>query len=422
MAYYHRKHEIVMMSGSTPYKDSVLEEIDASKDRIVRVSETIHSYAEVGTKEFKSSKLLCDELEAHGFKVERGVAQIPTAFKATLKGKPGPTVAFLAEYDALPGMGHGCGHNIIGTSATFAAIALSKIMKDLDGTIMVVGTPDEEGDGGKIPMLERGAFQRVDAVIENHPSLKNGAWWPTVALGDLNVELQGKEAHYATPQKGASALDAAIAVLTTLNVIRHGFRPDVIFGYTLSCDAVTPIIVPGSARMRIAFKATDIAYLKEVSEKIKICIEGITKSLDVTAKVVDSFDRNLCFEESIPNMALINTVDSNFKALKVETEDPMETARFRSFFSTDYGNVSRRIPGVNFGIAVAKEGTSLHTPDFVKAAISPKGHEASLTATKVMAMTALDLFTDPEILKKAKDEFDRYKSSNFTNLPLLPLF
>jgi amidohydrolase len=410
------------MSETNSPRGLALSEIDLLKDRVIEISETLHSYAEVGTKEFKSSKLLCDELESHGFTVERGVAGIPTAFRATLHGKRGPTVAFLAEYDALPGLGHGCGHNIIGTSATFAAISMAKVMNQLNGTIMVIGTPDEEGDGAKIPMLEAGVFRDVDAVIENHPFVKNGAWWPTVALGDLIIDLQGKEAHYATPQKGANAIDAAIAIATNLNILRHGFRPDIIVGYTLNANSVTPIIVPRSAHMRIAFKATNITYLKGIIEKILINIEGVTKSLGVDAKIVNAFDRNLCFEESIPNLALINAVDRNFRELKAETEDPTETARFRSFFSSDYGNVSRRIPGVNFSIAIAKEGTSLHTPDFAKAAISQRGHEALLTATRVMSMTAVDLLTKPEIFREAKEEFQRYESTQFRNLPLQPMF
>jgi len=410
-----------MITGEA-YKDLVLKEIESIKARIIAVSETIHSYAEIGTEEFRSSKLLGDELEKHGFKVEREAAGMPTAFKATLEGKAGPTVAFLAEYDALPGMGHGCGHNIIGTSATFAAISLAKIMRDLHGTIVVIGTPDEEGAGGKITMLEHGVFHGVDAVIENHPSVKTGAWWPTVALGDITVEVEGRETHYATPQEGANALDAAIAILSSLNILRHGLRPDVIFGYTLNCDSETPIIVPRKAHMHIAFKATDIAYLKQVSEKIRLCVEGIADSIGVKVNLVDAFDRKLCFEESVPNLTLIEALDRNLRALGVKAEDPTEASRIRSFFSTDYGNVSRIVPGVNFEIAVAKEGISLHTADFVIAAVSPVGHQALLTATKVMAMTAIDLFANSEILKKAKAEFERYKSSSFTNLPLVPLF
>jgi amidohydrolase len=410
------------MTDATALKQTILKEIDATRDHIIRISETLHSYAEVGTKEFKSSKLLCDELESHGFTVERGVAELPTAFRASLKGKPGPSIAFLAEYDALPEMGHGCGHNIIGTSATFAAISMAKVMNQLNGTVVVLGTPDEEGYGGKIPMLQRGAFDGMDAVIENHPDLKNAAWMPSVALGDLVVELEGKEAHYATPQKGANALDAAITILTTLNVLGHGFRPDVIFGYTLSCDAITPIIVPSKASMRIAFKATDMAYLKEASEAIKTCVYGLAKSIGVGVKITDAFDTGLCFEESIPNMTMIKVLDANFKALKVKAESSNEIARYRSFGSTDYGNVSKRFPGLGFSIAITDKEIAAHTPAWVEASISTKGHEGLITATKVMAMTAVDLLASPETLRKATQEFEGYKASNFTNLPLLPVF
>ena len=410
------------MKPATDYKDIALKEIESAKDRIIDVSKAIHSFAELGTKEFKSSQLLCDELQENGFSVQRGIAGIQTAFKANVQGKPGPAVAFLAEYDALPGIGHGCGHNIIGTSATFAAIALAKMIKELNGGVTVIGTPDEEGEGGKIPMLDRGVFQDVDAVIANHPDHKNAAWWPTVALADLIVDFEGEQAHYATPQEGANALDAAIATISTMNIMRHGFRPDVIFGYTLSTDSTTPIIVPDKARVQIAIKATDTSCLKEVSEKVKACVEGIADSMGVRARITDSFSRNLCFEESIPNLTLIETLNANFKALQLESEDPMESSRYRSFFSTDYGNVSRIVPGVNFAIAVAPENIGLHTLEFAKAVVSREGHNALLTATKVMAMTAIDLLTNPQILRKAREEFEEYKSSAFTNLPLVPLF
>lgn len=410
------------MKTAAAYKDIALSEIESTKGRMMEVSETIHSYAEVGTKEFKSSQLLCDELRKNGFNVQRGIAELQTAFKASIQGKSGPVVAFLAEYDALPGIGHGCGHNIIGTSAAFAAIALAKLIKELNGEVMVIGTPDEEGEGGKIPMLDRGVFQDVDAVIADHPDHKNAAWWPTVALAEMIVDFEGKQAHYATPQEGANALDAAIAAISTINILRHGFRPDVVFGYTLSTDATTPIIVPDKARVRIAIKATNTSYLKEVSEKVKVCIVGIANSMGVKAKIVDAFSRNLCFEESIPNLTLIETLNRNFKALQVESENPMESSRYRSFFSTDYGNVSRMIPGVNFTIAAAPEDIGLHTPEFAKAAISNEGHDALMTATKVMAMTAIDLLTDPQILRKAKEEFEIYKSSAFADIPLVPLF
>lgn len=403
-------------------KDTVLREIESAKSRMREVSEAIHSFAELGTKELKSSQLLCDELEKNGFSVQKGIAGMQTAFRASIEGKPGPTIVFLAEYDALPRIGHGCGHNIIGTSATFAAIALSKIIGELNGKVMLIGTPDEEGEGGKIVMLDRGVFQGVAAVLEVHPHHKNAAWWPTVALTELTVDLEGEQTHYATPHKGANALDAAIAALSAINILRHGLRPDTMIGYTLSCDALTPIIVPNRATIRIAIKAATAAYLSEVSHKIKACVEGIAKSFGVKAVTTDASSQDHYFEESIPSLALIQTLDENFKMLKVEAEDPEESSRYRSFFSTDYGNVSRRIPGVNFTIAVAPENIALHTLEFAKAAVSAKGHEALLTATKVMAMTAIDLLGDPNILRKAKRELEAYRSSGFANIPLTPIY
>jgi amidohydrolase len=410
------------MDTNALLKERALKRIESLEGRIKQVSSMIHGYAEVGTKEFRSSALLCTELAKHGFTIEKKLVGIPTAFKAVLKGKPGPTVALLAEYDALPEIGHGCGHNIIGTSATFAAIGLSNIIKQLRGSIMVLGTPDEEGYGGKIPMLQRGAFNGVGAVIENHPFVRNATWWPTVALGDLTIQLEGRAAHYATPHKGANALDAAVAILTTLNILKHGLRPDVVLGYTLDAESATPVIVPPRARIRIAFKATDIRYLRVVADKIRKCVNGISKSMGVNVSITDAFDRNLCFEESIPNIALIETLQRNFSELGIAAEDPADSVRFRSFYSSDYGNVSRRLPGLNFAVAVAQGDVSLHTREFSKAVISRKGQEALIMATKLMALTAIDILDNPDTLRKAKKEFHKYRTSGFRSVPLQPIF
>lgn len=410
------------MSGKF-YKDIVLKEIESIADRIIEVSDTIHSYAELGTKEFKSSKLLADELEENGFEVERGVAGIPTAFKARFQGEPGPAIAFLAEYDALPELGHACGHNIMGTSSAFAGIALSKIMKKLNGTIMVFGTPDEEGKGAKIPMLKEGVFQGVDAVITNHAFDSTCAWWPSVALGGFTIEFLGKPAHYATPHEGINALDAAIATLSTVNTLRHGFRPDVILGYTIPEGGVISTIVPERATIRVVAKSLDVVHLENVLKTIKGCAEGIGLALGLKVNIEYSREiDSLYYEESIPNLTLINALNGNFQILGVEAEDPMEIGRYRRFYSTDYGNVSKHFPGLNFAIAIGPRGMILHTPEFAEAAISDKGHEALLIATKVMSMTAIDLLLDTEILQKAKTEFLGYKSSDFSNLPLVPVF
>ena len=270
-------------------------------------------------------------------------------------------------------------------------------------------------------MLQRGAFKGVDAVIENHPFIRNATWWPTVALGDLAIQLEGKEAHYATPHKGANALDAALAILSTLNILKHGFRSDVVLGYTLDTESATPVIVPSRARVHSRFKASDIRYLRVVANKIRQCVNGISKSMGVKVSITDAFDKNLCFEESIPNIALIEALERNFSHLGIEAEKPADSVRFRSFYSTDYGNVSMKFPGVNFAVAVAQD-LSLHTREFAKAVISRKGQEALIMATKLMAMTAIDILDNPDTLRKAKEEFQKYRANDFESVPFQPIF
>lgn len=404
-------------SKNYDYKEKVLKKIESMKERIIEVSKTIHHFAEVGNMEFKSSKLLADELEKSGFKVEKGIAGMQTAFKAICEGNPGPTIAFLAEYDALPELGHACGHNIIGTSATFAGIALTEVIKDLSGRIAVIGTPDEEGAGGKIKMLEAGVFQDVDVAIMNHPLDRNCAWFPTVAVVDIYITFRGKAAHYATPHKGANALDAAIATLSMLNIMRHGFRPDVIFGYVIEEGGLHTVIVPEKTRVKVSVKAQETKYLAEIVDKIKRCAAEVSNAFDVKAEI----DLGQFYEESIPNLTLIQVIKNNFDILGVECEDPLETARYRFFYSTDFGNISRRMPAVSFCVSVGRS-LILHTPEFARAVISDEGNKSLLIATKVMALTAIDLLINQSLIEKAKEEFERYRSSGFTNLPLLPLY
>jgi metal-dependent amidase/aminoacylase/carboxypeptidase family protein len=199
--------------------------------------------------------------------------------------------------------------------------------------------------------------------------------------------------------------------------MRHGFRPDVIFGYIIEEGGLLTVTVPERAKLKISVKALDTNYLTDVIDGIKKCARGIANAIGVKVET----HQNPFFEESIPNLTLIQAVKNNFEMLGIECEDPLETARHRSFYSTDFGNVSRRLPAVSFGISIGQNLT-LHTPEFAKAAISDEGNHALLIATKVMAMTAIDFLTNPEMVRKAKEEFERYKSSNFTNLPLLPLY
>ena len=394
--------------------------VDSTRSRILEVSATIHDNPELGLKEFKASQLLSSTLETNGFAVERGIAGMPTAFKATFSsGRAGPHVAYLAEYDALPEIGHGCGHNIIGTSAIFSAISLSKLSEKLNGQITVFGTPDEEGAGGKIPIVKAGFFADVDAVIMTHPWNYTSPWMPSVGVASLNFKFTGKAAHYSTPHRGSNALDGVILTLAALNGLRHNFRNDVIYGYSIDQGGVSPSIIPEKASARLWIKSTDLRNLVEVVDRVKACAEGIAKSIG--AQVTVEHDYPL-FEESIPNLTLMQELSRNLTQLSIPFKTPEETSRSLVYVSTDYGNVSHVVPSVSPAISIGSEKLSAHTPEFAQAAISNQGNEALVAITKAMAMTGVDILSKPGTVEAAKREFLKYRDSGFSNVPLAPIY
>ena len=408
------------MSDLESLKDLVINQIDSLRTRIIEVSETVHENPELGLKEYKASEFLSSELEKHGFAVERGIAGMATAFRASLTiGHGGPQLAYLAEYDALPQIGHGCGHNIVGASAIFSAIALSKLPSELGGKITVLGTPDEEGSGGKIPMIKAGVFRDIDAVIMSHPWNYSSPWMPSVAVDSLTVEFTGKAAHYSTPHKGVNALDGLVLTLAALNGLRHGFRNDVIYGYTIDQGGVIPSMIPEKASARLWIKSTDLRNLSEVVDRVKTCAEGIAKSIGAQVRIQHDFP---LFEESVPNLSLIRKVSGNFDRLGIPYKPTEETSRSLVYVSSDYGNVSRVVPSVCPAIAIGPETLSAHTSEFAEAATSKTGHEALVKITKIMAMTGIDLLGNTDVPKAAKMEFSRYSASGFASLPLALMY
>jgi len=401
-------------------KDIVIKEIDSLKARVVEVSKTIHANPELGLKEYKASELLSSELEQYGFEVERGIADMPTAFRATLTtGRAGPDLAYLAEYDALPQIGHGCGHNIIGTSAVFSAIALSRVADRLSGRITVLGTPDEEGSGGKIRMIKAGFLEGVDATITNHPGNYTSPWVPTVGVDCLTIEFTGKAAHYSAPHKGVNALDGVVLTLATLNGLRHGFRNDVIYGYTIDQGGVSPGIIPEKAVARLWIKSTDQRNLAQVVSRFKACAEGIARSIGAQVRIEHPYP---LFEESIPNLTLIQTVSRNFTRLGIPFRSPEESSRSLVYVSSDYGNVSHVVPSINPTIAIGSEELTIHTAEFANAAVSQAGHDALLGITKVVTLTGVDLLCETSILEAAKAELSKYRASGFANVPFAPVY
>jgi len=395
------------LSDSVSLKKEVIAEIDSMSSKLVAISDKIHGLAEIGHQEFETSKLLSSELEKAGFRVEKPVCGLATAFKATLpgKGKGGPTVALLAEMDALAGIGHGCGHNIIGTSTLGAALALKRIMPKINGTLIVYGTPAEEGGvenaGGKVIMASEIA-KNADVAMMVHPSNDTRVEATLIAREALEFEFFGKAAHAAeTPHEGINALNAVIHFFTLVDSLRQHVKSDVRLHGIITDGGKATNVVPDHAAAKMYVRAKESDYMKEVVEKVKKCAEGAALGTGATMKVRDYANT---LENMITNHALAEAMKKNWESIGVKVSEPEEESG-----SSDMGNVSQVVPSIHPYIAIGPEEMPGHSIEFVKAAISEKGHQGLIYAAKGLAMTTIDVLTNPELLAEIKKEFKENK-------------
>jgi len=393
-------------------KSRVAAEIDKIRPRLIELSDAIHANPEIGYQEFKTSKLLCDELERAGFEVTRGVSGMPTAFKAVFEGRQGgPKVALLAELDALPGLGHACGHNIIGTASVGAGIALSKLMGEMAGTIMVFGTPAEEsvveGACGKPRMLDE--IRVADAVMLVHPGSVNTVKLLNVGREALFFRFYGKASHAgATPHLGVNALDGVLNTYNLINSLRQHIRMDVRIHGIITKGGDSPNIVPDYAEMRLYVRAKDPAYLEEAVERVKNCARGAALGTGTRVEIGTYATRDY---NMVSNPTLVELFSRNWESLGMKVEEVTE----RSYGSSDMGNVSQVMPAIHPTVAIAPKGTPGHSIAFRDAAKSEASHGGLILAAKGLAMTAVDLFTKPEMVEKMKRGFEAYKRGEFTD-------
>jgi amidohydrolase len=371
---------------------------------LMEAADWIHAHPEIGHQEVQAAQKLTELLNAAGIASEMGTAGMATAFKAELGPSQRPRIAILAEYDALPGLGHGCGHNLIGTSAIGAGLALKDVIQDLDGSIWVLGTPAEESAapnaGGKVHMVTAGVFDDVDAAIMFHPATET-AITPDRSLAARGFEFffHGRAAHAAgAPEEGINALDAIVLFYNAISMLRQQVRSDVrIHGIILSGGAAANII-PDYAAIRYRTRADDSEYLAEVVERVVACAEGAARA---TGCRLEWNEYMPGYENTLPNAVLMDLMTNNLRAigLNVSTEKKRQGRG-----STDFGNVTRRVPGVEARIAITDDwDVPGHSIEFRDAAATDRGRHAMLSAAKGLAMTAVDLLTDPETLRRAKE-------------------
>jgi len=381
-------------------KAQVLEEIEALRGEFVDLSLRIHAHPEIGLEEVKASEWLTEYLEEGGFVVQRGLAGLPTAFKARY-GKEAPAIAFLAEYDALPEIGHGCAHNIIAAAAVGAGMAVKKrVVDQLGGSILVIGTPAEENHGGKTIMVEKGAFDDVDVAMMVHPGCHDVAALGTLAVISLDVEFWGKAAHAASyPEEGVNALEALILAFNNINSLRQHVRSTSRIHGIITKGGDAANIVPAHTEASFLVRSDDMEYLEELKEKVLNCFNA---SALATGARLDYRWGEMFYALLRPNLTLANLFSRNMESLG---RDVHVGGLQHQPFSTDMGNVSQKVPSIHPIVAIASPEVSWHTPQFAAAAISEAGHQGLLDSARALALTAVDLLVDPEKMDEIKEEF-----------------
>jgi amidohydrolase len=396
-------------------KKGILLSIEENKGKYIEISHRIHEKPEIGNEEFFASKLLSELLESEGFIVERGVAGHETSFLARKKSveKEGPTIGFLAEYDALPRLGHACGHNIIGTTSVAAGIALSKALDKIGGEVVILGTPAEEGGpngSAKGSFVKHDLLQGIDACLMIHPSGQTRITGTSLAVDPLDFEFIGKSAHAsASPHEGINALDAVIQLFNGINSLRQHVRDDVRIHGIITHGGDAPNIVPEYAKARFFIRASTRNKCNEVSQRVKAIAEGAALATGAKVTIIP-------FQNEVDNLLLNKSFDAVFKEVMEDLGEKVETGEREGLGSTDAGNISQVVPTIHPYIKIGRDDLIAHTVEFREAARSNKGDEALIQGAKALALTGLRLISEDFTLQVIKDEFKNRKEFENKNL------
>ncbi len=380
-------------------RDEIKKAVMENKDSLMSLVRRMYEHPEIGNEEFESMAMLAEKLKESGFEVETGYV-VPTGFIGRYSSpKKGPTIAFLCEYDALPEVGHGCGHNLIAGIGVGAGIGLKSVVDKLGGQILVIGTPAEENFGGKVSMAEAGVFDAVDAAMMIHPSTENGLGGRTNALNPLKFEFFGKNAHGCRPQEGKSALDAAVLTYININLLRQFVQPDTYIHGIIRNGGEAANVIPAYASMEYYFRGTTMAYVQELSEKAKKCAEAAALATGCELKISVY---ECPYDDVKINYTLCGLLKEKYEALGLqEIQDVRETPRG----SSDIGAVSYRCPSLHGYIQIAEKGVAGHSKEMAAATISSMGEAGLIAGAIALAEAGADLIENPALLQKVKQEF-----------------
>ncbi len=386
---------------ATDLKDRIAAEVERRAEVLLDISHRIHERPELCYEEHHASDLLAGVLEDEGFDVERGAAGMDTAFLARA-GSSGPTIAVFCEYDALPEIGHACGHNVIGAAGLGAGLAAATLAEELGGQVLVVGSPAEEGGGGKVFLADRGALADVDAAMMVHPADGDLKAMNVIAIQQLHVKYHGQAAHAAAfPHRGRNALDAAVLGYMNVAALRQHIRPTERIHGIFTDAGDKPNIVPKYAAAEWYVRSPTLRQLQGLKERVLTCLEAGAAAAGCT---MDHEWLDPAYADMIDNPIMVDLFSANAERVGRTMADP--TSAENVVGSTDMGNISYVVPSIHPMLAVAPRGIPIHTPEFTGFAGGEEGDKAVLDGASAMAMTVVDLWLDPTHLEGARASFD----------------
>lgn len=375
--------------------------IDKMAPQLTAMADDIFDHPELGLSEFHAAGLLTEWLEKEGFSVEKGIGGLETAFRAVYRrGEGGPNIGLLCEYDALPGIGHACGHHMQGPSILAAAAALKNAGLDANYTITVYGTPAEESVSGKILMLKNGiSFEELDVALMMHGNGCTQVDVKSLALSKFKVIYHGVSAHAAVkPENGRSALDGLLLAFQGIEFLREHVAEGVKMHYTVvNCGGTPANIVPAVAEGSFYVRSYSRTYLDTVIERFKKVLQGAAMMTETEVEIIEEKG----IDSKIPCLSLNDLLMENARAVGApRIREPREKTG-----STDFGNIMHRIPGSCIRVAFVEEGAASHSEQFLNAGKTEEAHKAVVYGAKILAGTAADLIANPERLAEVKEEF-----------------
>jgi amidohydrolase len=389
------------VTEASAVKDTARQAIDAAAAVLFDISARMHAEVELAFEEVKAQAWQCAALREAGFAVEEGLGSLKTAFRATVtSGKPGPRVAFLCEYDGLPVYGQSCGHNVVAAAGVGAAIGLAKVIDRIGGEVVALGTPGEEGGGGKNILHREGFFDGIDAMLLIYPGMDNIAHSRTLGATRVQFAYFGKAAHAAArPELGINALDAMLLAFNGINALRQQLPSEVRVHAIITKGGTLPQVVPDHTIGVLTVRANDPATLERVIPRIDACLTGAAL---MTGARLERTWREMPGRALLSNLAIAKSFERNLKDLGRVTRPRDELS---GAWSGDTGNVSWFVPTIQPQMAMTGRDVPPHSHEFHAASIGPAAEACILDSAKAMAMTAIDLISDKELLAAAKAEF-----------------